>query len=118
MKIIPAIEVINVSANVGWVAVNNVVGCRVRNGFAEVLTLEGELFRLDELARPANLIRDLRDICLRKPLRLSKKWDIEAALSIESNHAIKTGTIEEEKIERRMCRIKSIPHEVVVVFAL
>jgi hypothetical protein len=32
----------------------------------------------------------------------SAKRDIEAALSIESNHPIKTGAIKEQKIERRV----------------
>ena len=46
------------------------------------------------------------------------EWHIKPALTIKSNHAIKAGTIQEEKIKWLMRYIKSLSNGIIIVFPI
>jgi hypothetical protein len=82
------------------------------------LALEYEILGAKQFFQAGYLIGDLGDVRLGKALRLSAKWDIELTLAIEADHSVEPGPIQKEKVQRIVALIESVPHLIVVVFAL
>jgi len=65
------------------------------NGFCEIMAFESKILHLYQLANEINLIDDFCYISLCKSPWLAAKWNVKISFSVEADHPIETGSVQE-----------------------
>lgn len=92
IAISPVLIIIYVPSGIGWIGIDDIIGCNCSQCRAEVRHAELPVFAVEHRNEVAHLIRDFGDVCRAETLGFATERYVEITFAVETHDAVETSS--------------------------